>query len=996
MPPKRTRALPGKSSTLHAIYKQYFLEQSARFGPKTAILMQVGKFYELYDTYAIGTARWDTNATTIAAICAFARMPNTSNDPAVEMYAWGFPTMSLEKYENMLIGEGYTVVIVDQEMNALGEVERRAVTRVSSPGIATGTTRREEQCLLGVYVEPYVISRTRQPHWYMACTAFDVVTGALVSMETDVTLIDGRPALDTVTPFWSVYPPVEVVFFWSAPAGDPSPAPPSDAAIAAMVACGASGRLPVVHSYALDRAAEGAAVTERLRSAFLGETFHHDAAISVEEALDIERYHFIRRSLYHTLKFAKDHNPSYLRLLNDHRIWMPDDAVLLGNAALEQLGMLPLNADRAHECLLALLQRATTAMGRRALRERLLRPIADIEELDARQARIAALRADSGAREHLESVLRNAHDLARIHRRFQQDVATTDDLMALVATYEKARLLITASQDKLYGAQDSSELQTWIGGVLDAFDAARLAENKATRPSDAIAIGSHHPWRRGVIPECDAFEDAWIEKSKIVNELITRAEEILGETNSVKKDLTDEVPFHLSTTERRAKLLTNAAGARRLGMTLVAEKQGSKTTVILTGGGLDALNAEGLKIRAGWREAVDRCWRTWWRDWIERGLACGALESLIAFIGQLDADCCLARLADAYGYVRPTYEAPTEGAPAGFSVRELRHPIIERINTRTPYISHNLAVGAYAAEALPSDAATPRGLLLYGVNAAGKSSLGKAIGLAILLAQVGAPVPATEMRLIPYTKIFTRILGNDNLWAGMSSFVVEMTELRAILRNADARSLVIGDELCAGTETASAVSIVAAGVKTLAAAGTNFFFATHLHELAAIPEIADDTNVRAYHLTVRACPERAGALIYDRRLCVGTGSPMYGLEVCRGLDMDSAFLTAAFDFRRRLFDEDGAPRISRYSASVVVSACEVCGGREDLETHHIVPQAAAAPDGSLGGGRRVHDAGNLVALCGDCHRAHHKGLLEIQGWMATSNGRKLHTVAAKK
>jgi DNA mismatch repair protein MutS len=133
-----------------------------------------------------------------------------------------------------------------------------------------------------------------------------------------------------------------------------------------------------------------------------------------------------------------------------------------------------------------------------------------------------------------------------------------------------------------------------------------------------------------------------------------------------------------------------------------------------------------------------------------------------------------------------------------------------------------------------ADAQTSNGILLYGVNAAGKSSLGKALGLAVLMAQTGMPVAASAMTLVPYTGLFTRILGNDNLWAGMSSFIVEMTEFRSILRGAGPRSLIIGDELCAGTETASATSIVAAGIQRLADQNANFLFATHLHELQEI------------------------------------------------------------------------------------------------------------------------------------------------------------------
>jgi DNA mismatch repair protein MutS len=287
------------------------------------------------------------------------------------------------------------------------------------------------------------------------------------------------------------------------------------------------------------------------------------------------------------------------------------------------------------------------------------------------------------------------------------------------------------------------------------------------------------------------------------------------------------------------------------------------------------------------------------------------------------------------------------------------------------------------------------GILLYGVNAAGKSSLGKAIGLTVLMAQCGIPVPASEMKLIPYTGLFTRILGNDNLWAGMSSFVVEMTEFRSILRSAGKRTLVIGDELCAGTETASATSIVAAGVQTLASRGCHFFFATHLHELAEIPTIANNMAVRPYHLTVRPDTARGGALIYDRTLRPGCGSPMYGLEVCRGLDMDREFLALAVDIRRGMFGDDGRPRLSRYNAGVVVSACAVCGGRDGLETHHIKPQAAANADGFVATGVHKNTGGNLAVLCGVCHDKHHSGVLEIQGWVDTSSGRQLQFIYNK-
>jgi DNA mismatch repair protein MutS len=361
-------------------------------------------------------------------------------------------------------------------------------------------------------------------------------------------------------------------------------------------------------------------------------------------------------------------------------------------------------------------------------------------------------------------------------------------------------------------------------------------------------------------------------------------------------------------------------------------------------------------------------------------------EALTSWVGDFDAELTFARLGREYGYCRPHYLESTEETPAGISILNLRHPIIERVRTSSPYVAHSIALGSLACADHPGASSTG-GILLYGVNAAGKSSLGKAIGLAVLLAQCGIPVPASNMKIIPYTGLYTRILGNDNLWAGMSSFVVEMTEFRSILRNANDRTLVIGDELCAGTETASATAIVAAGIQTLMKRNVQFMFATHLHELAEIRELKESACA-FYHLSVHS-DSASRRLVYDRILKPGCGSPMYGLEVCRGLDMDSEFLTCAFAIRKRLFDDTRA-QISRYNAAVVVDKCAVCGINESLETHHIIPQAAANSSGYISSGVHKNIASNLVPLCETCHNAHHSGMLEIKSWIDTSCGLKLN------
>jgi DNA mismatch repair protein MutS len=994
MPPKKTvKASGGAGATplapsIETLYFQHYDAYVAKYGPRTAILLQVGKFYEVYDSIDMRTGVSRANAIAVVEACEVAIDPKPTEDPLRSRVFWGFPEASLAKFERMLVAKGYTVVVIAQKKDGTGDVIERVVDHISSPGtfwdIEGGlAVRKDEQILLGIYIEPYMDSEKSLPHWYVASTAFDSMTGKAVSTETDLTVLDGKPVYDPIEPFWSVYPPAEVVVWWSSA----TLVPPTQKQFQALFA----GYTPLVHIVQLDPKKEMSVLEDRKRLTFLTEIYHPDTAIGIAEYLGIERHPFVRRSLALLLAFIQDHNPSYLRNLHAHTLWCPDEYCLLGNAALEQLAMLPPNAARPQESLLHWLQKTTTSMGGRALRERCLKPLTDCDELEARQERIATLRATSAARVAIEAQLKGVFDLPRIYRRIQLGSATTDDLLQLVVTYKKAAALLAATEGAVYGLQDSAAaalVAEHLTAVVSMWDEDRIRAAKQVGGGgggDAgIALGSCHVWRRGVHPELDAQEDAWAALETTALGIKTQWETLLEDSGAIEWTLREDVPFTFTTTARRATSIA-ALAKSRLRQDVTHTKRGASTTVVLDSPELGHANTEGAALRAAWRAAVVSAWRADWRVWTEAAIATGVLEILVDFLATLDVECTLARIADEYGYVRPTYVESTQAAVAGVHIQDLRHPILERVTT-SPYVPHTLSYGAF------SDDKTG-GLLVYGVNAAGKSSLGKALGLAIVLAQCGIPVPAKAMRLIPYTGLFTRILGNDNLWAGMSSFVVEMTEFRSILRAAGPRTLVIGDELCAGTETASATSIVAAGVQTLRARGAHFFFATHLHELAEIPEVSNNAGVRMVHLSVHATA--AGVLVYDRVLRDGCGSPMYGLEVCRGLDMDAEFLRLAFDYRKRLFGGAVAAGPSRYNAAVLMTACGVCGSRNGLETHHIVPQAAANAAGRIAPGVHKNTGANLVVLCDTCHKAHHGGMLEIQGWADTTAGRKLrYTVGA--
>jgi DNA mismatch repair protein MutS len=271
------------------------------------------------------------------------------------------------------------------------------------------------------------------------------------------------------------------------------------------------------------------------------------------------------------------------------------------------------------------------------------------------------------------------------------------------------------------------------------------------------------------------------------------------------------------------------------------------------------------------------------------------------------------------------------------------------------------------------------GILLYGTNAVGKTSFIRALGISVIMAQAGLYVPAASYEFYPYKYIFTRIIGNDNLFKGLSTFAVEMSELRTILRLADPYSLVLGDELCSGTESISAVSIFVAGIQMLHQKVCSFIFATHLHEIVSYDEITSLHNVGCKHMSVIYDKEK-DILIYDRKLKDGPGTNMYGLEVCKSLNLPQDFLDLAHSIRTKYRPETNSlldQKQSHFNAKHIKGMCEKCGNKMATEVHHLQYQQDADDKGIIHnkeGGLTFHKnhPAKLLSICEQCHDEIHK------------------------
>jgi DNA mismatch repair protein MutS len=285
------------------------------------------------------------------------------------------------------------------------------------------------------------------------------------------------------------------------------------------------------------------------------------------------------------------------------------------------------------------------------------------------------------------------------------------------------------------------------------------------------------------------------------------------------------------------------------------------------------------------------------------------------------------------------------------------------------------------------------GVLLYGINSSGKSSLMKSVGIAVILAQAGFFVPCASMRFSLFDAIFTRISGNDNIAKGLSSFAVEMLELKNIFNRASKNSLVLGDEISHSTETMSGVSIVASAILKLSKLQSLFLFATHLHQLPELEEIQQLKNVICLHLSVMYEDEE-DKLIFNRKLQYGSGSSMYGLEYAKSLHMDKEFLRVANDIRKKITDEyEPIERLTKqkkspYNKNMMVSTCVICA-RPVEDVHHIKEQSRANKQGFIGH-MNVNHKYNLIPLCKEHHKMVHEGKININGFVATSKGLELH------
>jgi DNA mismatch repair protein MutS len=935
-------------------YIQYSEDFRNKYGVNTTVLMQVGDFFELYgvqteegmigaDMYTIGDL---CNLTVTRKNKSI--LENSRTNPLMA----GFPKHAVSKHIQTLVNNGYTVVMIEQ-VTPPPNVTRK-VTQIISPSMIMETASQESNFLMTYLWDTY--KEHHQTYYSVGMAGVDVSTGHTFCYEVASTCADPSYALDEAYRMLQAYQPREIMLL-----GDITPAQQKE--IESLLA---SSSTKTIHRRwgALGSHMVKITYQQEILQKVYGDSCHMLTPI---EELGLETLDNARLAYVAMLMFAFEHNDLVVkRLQKPHLIQNKASLGLEYNSAvqLNVLGCMPNDKP-----LISILNRCCTSFGKRLFREYLLSPSISSQGIQDKYDRIERL-MEQCVVPSIRKSLQNVVDMERLARKMQLGTLSPVEWYALHTSLDAAKE--AAIHDDPCMVDVIRNLQDSYARVLSMEECSKyvLSDVKGS----VFHKGIHHD----IDQHGASLQAAFATLEGLANDF--SALDPNGDSCLCKVDSNERDGYYLQMTKKRWE----AANQKAKGVGGISLKEFHVKPI---SAGSSVLRIQHPTIEAASNKILAEqrmlCYMVTsrYKEYMESFQAqhIRDIQKIVSYIANLDVAATNAHNATEFGYCKP--EIRDDASSAFIDCKGLRHPIIERLSCQTDYVKNDVKLGARCER---------MGMLLYGINASGKSSLMKAIGLSIIMAQSGMYVPATHMVFKPFHHIFTRISGMDNLYRGMSTFTVEMAELRNILQRCDQNSIVLGDELCAGTESVSAISIVAAGIHTLRQRRSAFVFATHLHELTDLQIVTECKDLHVCHMHIEM-DNGTGKITYDRTLRDGRGSSLYGLEVCKALSLPESFIKVAHEVRRTLQQvpsELMESKWSRYNKNVCMGECKVCG-KVATETHHIRYQQVASSDGFVDHGVRIHDQSNLVPLCEECHQNEHKGTLKIHGYKQTSCGVEL-------
>jgi DNA mismatch repair protein MutS len=793
--------------------------------PHALVLFRLGDFYEMFHEDAIVASR-ELQIT----------LTSRNRERGKPIPMCGVPYHAAENYIVRLIRAGFKVAMCDQ-MEQAGpgkKLMRREVTRVITPGTATDAhllEPRENNFLASVAYAP------RGGRIGLAWA--DISTG-----EFNATEFSGAESEEKLRDELQLLRPREILLerVTGLFADSDAAAPGAKFAARMEVRDGAITRIEE-WIFAADYGER--MLTEQFGVAGL-EGFglvNHSAATSAAGAV----VHYLREtSLAGQGNGVSGHAlPSLDRI----RFYEQQEALGLDSVSVRNLELVtPISSDDAASgratTLLACLDETVTGMGARLLRSWILRPEISLDEIELRLDAVAAMKSHTVLREEIRETLTGVLDLERLTSRITLGLATPRDLAALRAS------LLRVPLARGFLANCTSARLTALREQMD--DLNDVAERIANTLSDDPPAQATDPGviRRGFLAELDELRDLGQRGRQFIAAMEERERKRTG-IGSLKIRYNQVFGYYIEISHANAQAVPadyerkqTLANAERF---TVSELKEYERKVLEADGRIAEIER---RLFAELREGI--------------AVQAPRMRRTAAAIAQLDVLVNFARLSAARNYARPEFTEDGE-----LMVMGGRHPVIEQLL--------EIRGERFVPNDLYLNDSEQQILLITGPNMGGKSTYLRQAALIVIMAQIGSFVPATQARLPITDRIYTRIGASDNLARGRSTFLVEMSEVAAILNTATPMSLILLDEVGRGTATFDGLSIAWAVVEHLQAqTHARTLFATHYHELTELAELLP--GVKNIHVAVR---ETSTGIVFLKQVEAGSASRSYGIEVAR-------------------------------------------------------------------------------------------------------------------
>ncbi|MDD5936937.1 MAG: DNA mismatch repair protein MutS [Clostridiales bacterium] len=517
--------------------------------------------------------------------------------------------------------------------------------------------------------------------------------------------------------------------------------------------------------------------------------------------------------------------------------------------------------------LLWVLDKTKTAMGARLLRTYVEQPLIDIKQINARLNSIAELNENVITREEMREYLNSIYDLERLMGKISYQSANPRDLIA----FSSSLAMLPPIKYLMEGLK--SEVMTDVFGELDALEDLHELIDKSIAEEPPISVKEGGIIKEGFNEEVDTLRKAKTDGKVWLAELETREKEATGIKN-LKIKFNRVFGYYFEVTNSY-KDLVPADWIRK--QTLAnAERY---TTPELKELEDKILNAEDHLFSLEYNIFAEV------RDTIAKEVV--RIQKTAKAIAKLDAIASMAYVAERQNFVRPTIN--DSGV---IDIKNGRHPVVEQMIPNDMFVANDTYLNN----------TNHRVSIITGPNMAGKSTYMRQTALIVLMAQIGSFVPADSADIGVVDRIFTRVGASDDLASGQSTFMVEMTEVANILRNATKNSLLILDEIGRGTSTFDGLSIawaVIEHISNLKILGAKTLFATHYHELTELEGKIDGVN--NYCIAVK---EQGEDIVFLRKIIKGGADKSYGIQVAKLAGVPEPVLARAREIVDELSDKD--------------------------------------------------------------------------------------------